>query len=271
MHDCVFDKILLFKHIIEEKTLFESYNSIMDKKGKNTITDKIAFKNGLMMEIHFKMLHSLENLFLLIFAMIENPEDIWSCIKNMNTRELNRKIRKVAREGLDPLYGEKDFKIIKKIVFLRCPDNFLESEFVIKNLEKIDSFFKKAAKELLNRKEEYNSFKHGARVLRFNLSASQISKKDNSISALWDSTAVAFLGENNEIVSRCYDYKRDFEISEVTWAIIRIAIEQRKNEKMDKIKIMDFRKKDIDKMFEVNFPLEDIRLVPLSEKDETKT
>lgn len=237
LRDNTFDKVMIFREIIESDEFVEAYVKSLKKRGKNPITNLEAYRNNLKLEVHFRLFAGLENFFALLLGIRESPDNVWKWITSYNNWNFNKKINEIAEDGI----SDND---VKKIFFSRVSPEAFSIPKIEESIQKIPDLVKGCAEEFLGKKDEYNAFKHGGKILKVNLKHESEAKISDGIS---------FLLSNGKMEVRPFNYERDFKIIELTWWLTRLIIDQRKS-KNKEINMLDFSKLDSQEIFEEKFP-----------------
>ena len=175
-HSYIFAKAILLKGVINNPT------EIMDLIQENRhpkFSNYEAVVSDLKAEIHFSMYHALESMFAMIFALIKQPDNVWIWLTNYNFSKFNKMIAKVAESNISSISERDELETIQTLFFKHCPEEFLEqvqTKNAIKNISKILIL---CAREMID-KSEYNSYKHGLRLISGDLKLKLVNEKETT-------------------------------------------------------------------------------------------
>lgn len=239
------------------------------------LDQKADFKKGIAIDVHFLGYQMIENLFELIFAVLQNDNrQLWHALSQSNWRKNNKYIEKLGKGDFSVLQldkkrvadinGEKvEIDPFRWVFYFRGfeIDDDYDWDKNINNIKKIIRYL---AKEFSDR-EHYNAYKHGLRLYNssFQLgigagdnpsSFSVLGSSDNSINYL--TYKLVEKNKKEEIyhaqrTSKPIDIERDTNICMLVYEMIFDIIESRKpymNEKpnqKDRISLYHFDEVDM--------------------------
>jgi hypothetical protein len=252
-HSYVFEKAALLKGIIDNPV------SVIDSIQGN---DGLQFRNyeamtsHLKAEIHFSMYHALESMFAMIFALIKQPDDVWVWLSNYKFNKFNEMIAQVANSDISAISEQGEIETIEYLFFKNCPEGFVEQVEVKSAIQNISRILTLCANEMLD-KSEYNSYKHGLRILSGDLELRPVNEKDVREETINEVPGFVYLsGKTNQtakIIPKQYSYQRSYKIIKVSSQLTALMINQRKAEYSKNvncnIQTVDFRKIDVDDIF----------------------
>lgn len=243
-HDFIMKKVAVLKGIVDNHT---SVLDIIQENSGVEFTDEDALISGLKAEIHFSKYHALETMFAIAFALIKQPNDVWLWLSTYSFSTFNKMVGDVARSGISSVSGKSDFETIQSIFFKNCPTDFLEQERTRKAIHKISTIMILCAKELTY-KSEYNSYKHGLRIINGSLRLKAVYDDDSEGKIISEVPGFVYLDtrekDNALLVSKPYSYEKSYNMVRLCWRLTSLMIEQRKIESNknldDGIETIDF-------------------------------
>ncbi|MFA5303208.1 MAG: hypothetical protein WC393_01580 [Candidatus Nanoarchaeia archaeon] len=245
--DYSISKIVLFKSFIDN---FEKMFPFIQGKDGFNFKDKKSLIDNFKLEIHFCKYHTLENFFALIFGLIQEPENVWKWVINYKPQKFNEMIKLVSKNGLSSISGLDENNTICNLIYTHCPKEFIQQVDSQKSITNISIFFKKCANELIN-KEDYNSYKHGLRIIKGDIEAECVNKNNEILDKI-HSSAVSYLSKNDKLIMQLFSYERDYNIIIFCWQVLRIILHQHNitlTNELKELKIIDISKVDIEGLF----------------------
>jgi hypothetical protein len=283
LHDYHKFKSILLKSVLEDSTKFEIelFGEALEKE------DSAAFKKTLKSDLRQTYIHSIETFFEIFFTLIPTNKlefddlNILFNLTKSNWRKSYEKIKKIAsgEMSLDFLTNMINFKGHKISVGhylfyyglfgIKSITEF--SDKVSESIEAIEHGIKILAKDFIDR-DEYNSYKHGLRIIPALSQIAMADPKTMEMKKEWDlSDSMSFFCKtkcDNEvkIKTKIFDSDRDFRLTRFCSNMISNMIYTRKvsfyNEqfvkKNQKIAIAFFGKKEIDDCNKINVEIQDI-------------
>ncbi|MCG7850926.1 MAG: hypothetical protein MIO92_00225 [Methanosarcinaceae archaeon] len=230
-HDFIMNKVAVLKGIVDNHT---SVLAIIQENSGLEFTDEDALISGLKAEIHFSKYHALETMFAITFALLKQPNDVWLWLSTYSFSTFNKMVADVSRSGISSVSGKNNFDTIQSIFFKNCPTDFLEQERTKKAIYKICNIMVLCAKELTY-KSEYNSYKHGLRIIAGSLRVKAAANDDEPEGKILSEVpGFVYLDtrdkDNALLVSKSYSYEKSYNIVRLCWHLTSLMIEQRKIE-----------------------------------------
>lgn len=253
-HDFILKKVAVLKAIIDNQT---SVIDIIQEKDGIKFTNEDDLISGLKTEIHFSKYHALETMFAIAFALLEQPNDVWVWLSTYKFQTFNKMIGAVTKSGMSAVSKKSEFDTIQYLFFKNCPTDFIGEEITRNAIDKISTIMKLCAKDLTD-KSEYNSYKHGLRIINGRLRL-KLMKKDESEGRILDEVpGLVYLDTKNKdnplMVSKSYSYEKSYKIVRLCWDLTSLMIRQRKMEYEEDgdsiIETRDFNKIDVGDYFE---------------------
>ena len=229
-HDFIMKKVAVLKGIVD------NHSSVLDIIQGNSgvdFTDEEALISGLKAEIHFSKYHALETMFAIAFALLKQPNDVWLWLSTYSFSTFNKMIADVAKSGISSVSGKNDFETVQSIFYKNCPTDFLEQERTKKAIHKISAIMILCAKELTY-KNEYNSYKHGLRIINGSLRLKAVYDYKSEGKIISEVPGFVYLDtrdkENAILVTKPYSYEKSYNMVRLCWHLTSLMIEQRKIE-----------------------------------------
>lgn len=252
-HSYIFEKAALLKGIIDNPVSI--IDSIQGNDGIQFI-DHEAVTSHLKAEIHFSMYHALESMFAMIFALIKQPNNVWKWLSTYNFYKFNKMIAEVADSNISVISEKSELETIEFLFFKNCPREFVEQAQTKNAMQTISKILTFCAKEMID-KSEYNSYKHGLRIISGDLRLKLVNENESINKTIDKSPGFVYLNtKNNEsvrLVSKPYSFERSYKIIKLCWQLTSLLIKQRKLEYMENenciIETIDFNQIDIDDIF----------------------
>lgn len=252
-HSYIFEKVALIKGIID------NHVSIMDIIQGN---EGVQFRNHeavtshLKAEIHFSMFHALESMFAMIFALIEQPNNVWEWLSTYKFNRFNKMIAEVADSNISVISEKNEFETIEFLFFKNCPKEFVKQVQTKNAIQNISKILNLCANEMID-KSEYNSYKHGLRIISGDLRLNLVNEKESKEENIDNVPGFVYLDTKDKksakIVPKQYSYERSYKIIRVSWQLTSLMINQRKLEYSEtvncNIETTDFSKIDVDDIF----------------------
>ena len=217
--------------------IVDNHTSVLDIIQENSgveFIDEDALISGLKAEIHFSKYHALETMFAITFALLKQPNNVWLWLSTYSFSTFNKMVADVSRSGISFISGKNNFDTIQSIFFKNCPTDFLEQERTRKAIYKICNIMVLCAKELTY-KSEYNSYKHGLRIIAGSLRVKAAANDDEPEGKILSEVpGFVYLDtrdkDNALLVSKSYSYEKSYNIVKLCWHLTSLMIEQRKIE-----------------------------------------
>lgn len=265
-------KQLSYKYLLENLNSAKLDDIIIDY-------NEIEYERAIKSSIRQTYFHAIETMFEMIFALIPNEDgtikdrDILQNISSSKFPYDN--IEKIANNNgltfLDKLMTVKtsNISVAHHIFYLGLGGNDIESK-IIESINAIKSFLILTAKDFADRRE-YNSYKHGLRLIpilkKFNLT----DPKSGKIKLEYDlEDSLTFYSENRkngdvEFITKTFDTNRDIKmtsvISNIIWNIVRIRrVLYFPKTGSDSVNIIFFDKDNIEQANRQNVKLKDFKL-----------
>lgn len=252
-HSYVLEKAVLLKGIIDNTE--SVINNIQGTDGYEFI-DYEGLTSHLKAEIHFSMYHALESMFAMIFALIKQPDNVWEWLTTYRFGDFNSMIKCVANSDISSISEMSEIETISYLFFKHYPVEFVEQADTKKGMQKISRILTLCAKEMID-KDEYNSYKHGLRVLSGSLELKSVNENEEKEEILSEVPGLVYLSaKKNEplnTISKQYSYERSYKIIKVSSQLTSLMVKQRKLEYSentnDTLETTDFRNIDVDDIF----------------------
>lgn len=252
-HSYIFEKATLLKGIIDNHV--PVFDIVQGNDGVQ-FSNYEAIRAHLKAEIHFSMFHALESIFALIFALIKQPDNVWVWLTNYKFPKFNEMVAKVAEADISVASEMDEFETIKFLFFKNCPDEFVEQTQVREAIQTISKILILCANEMLD-KDEYNSYKHGLRLISGDLRLNLVNEKEGIEKIVDIVPGFVYLNTKNQetprIVPKQYSYERSYKIIKICWQLTSLMINQRKVDysvtTSCAIETIDFSKIDIMDIF----------------------
>jgi len=236
--------------------------------------DKSDYKRTLKSSIRQVYFHSIETLMELVFALMPNKEGIIEDDKIyfnlLNSKHAYKKLEK---------HVENNFEVLDKKVFVGDKEITLghyifyhgfyvieKKENIEESLEAIKIGLTSLAKDFIDR-DEYNSYKHGLRVLPTLMKFKLAREDDLSTLKEWDlSDSMSYYKRTKntneiKISTKVFDTKRDIEMTSVCsnliWNIITLR-RYRFCQQKEEFKILFFGEEEIKKSRKHNINIQDL-------------
>lgn len=252
-HSYIFEKAALLKGIIDNPV------SIIDSIQGN---DGLQFSNygaitsHLKAEIHFSMFHALESMFAMVFALIKQPDNVWVWLNNYKFNDFNKMIAKIADSNISAISEKNEFETIEFLFFKNCPKEFVEQVKTKNAIQNISEILTLCANEMID-KSEYNSYKHGLRIVSGDLRLDLVNEKESKRETIDNVPGFVYLSTKNKeparIVPKQYSYERSYKIIRVSSQLTSLMVNQRKLEYSGtvncNIETTDFSEIDVDDIF----------------------
>lgn len=249
----IFEKATLLKGVVDNPV------SIIDSiqgNGDIQFRNHEAITSHLKAEIHFTMYHALESMFAMIFALIKQPNNVWKWLNTYNFYKFNEMIAEVADSNISVISEKSELETIELLFFKNCPKEFrgqVQTKNAIQNISKILTL---CANEMID-KNEYNSYKHGLRIISGDLRLNLVNENESKEETIDNVPGFVYLDTKNKesakIVPKQYSYERSYKIIRVSWQLTSLMINQRKFEYSEtvncNIETADFGKIDVDDIF----------------------
>ena len=248
-YDFILRKIAVLKVIIDNQA---SVIDIIQGTDGLEFKDESALISGLKAEIHFSKYHALESMFAMVFALIKQPDDVWVWLTTYTFRDFNRMISDMAKSNISAISGISETETIRNLFFKNCPVEFVEQAETKESMQNISRILTLCAKEMTD-KDEYNSYKHGLRILSGNLELKLANEKE----AIDEVPAFVYLSAKKnktvKTIPKLYSYERSYKIIKVSSQLTSLMIKQRKLEYSENIigtlETVDFRNIDVEDIF----------------------
>ena len=252
--DFIIKKVAVLKGIIDNQ--MQVLDIIQGNDGLK-FTDEDALISSLKAEIHFSKYHALETMFAIAFALLKQPDDVWEWLSTYKFHIFNEMIDDVSKSGMSAISGESEFDTIQSIFFKNCPTDFIQQDIAKNNILAISKMMILCAKEMAD-KSEYNSYKHGLRIINGSLGVKVVNDDESEEKILRESPGFVYLNTKNKdhtsIVAKFYSYEKSYEVIKLCWQLTYLMIKQRKikySGDVDySIETIDFNKIDVDEIFE---------------------
>lgn len=252
-HSYIFEKATLLKGIINNPApVFD----IVQGNDDVQFTNYNAITSHLKAEIHFSMFHALESMFALIFALIKQPDNVWVWLATYRFPKFNEMIAEIAKADISVVSERDEFETIRILFFKNCPDEFVEQIQVKEAIQIISKILILCANEMLD-KNEYNSYKHGLRLISGDLRFNLVNEQEGIERTVDIVPGFVYLNTKNQesprIVPKHYSFERSYKIIKICWQLTSLMINQRRVEYLDTlscdIETIDFSKIDIMDIF----------------------
>lgn len=282
LHDYHKFKSILLKSVLENPQKFEIdlFGEPLEKE------DSEAFTKTIKSDLRQTYIHSIETFFEIFFTLIPDKlqfDDLNILFNLTNSKwQVNyEKIKKIASGdmSLDFLTNSIDFHghqitighylFYYGLIEIKNIPEFLDK--VVQSVEAIQHGIKIIAKDFTDR-DEYNSYKHGLRIIPALSEFMVADPKTKEIKLKWDlNDSMSFFcktqNENEvKIKTKLFDSDRDFHLTRFCSNMISNMICTRKVsfynkdfvEKEEKIAVGFFGKKEIDDCNKINVEIQDI-------------
>ena len=262
-------KQLSLKYILENTDKLNLDKVVLDYNKKD-------FERAIKSSIRQTYFHAIETLFELIFALCPNQDGLINEVEIIRTISISRfpykRIEGIAKdeknlEFLDQEIhaGDKKFTLGHFIFFIGITKKEMVKE-LNDNLEVIKHGLKILAKDFSDRRE-YNSYKHGLRIMPALKSFTLASPTNKDLKLTWDlEDSMTFYTENKsgelEFITKTFDSDRDINMtsfcSNLIWNIITLRRARFFKDKQE-IPILLFDKDSIDKAQKQNVKIQDLK------------
>jgi hypothetical protein len=262
-------KQLSLKYILENTDKLNLDKVVLDYNKKD-------FERAIKSSIRQTYFHAIETLFELIFALCPNQYGLINEVEIIRTISISRfpykKIEGIAKdeknlEFLDQEIhaGDKKFTLGHFIFFIGITKKEMVKE-LNDNLEVIKHGLQILAKDFSDRRE-YNSYKHGLRIMPALKSFTLASPTNKDLKLTWDlEDSMTFYTENKsgelEFITKTFDSDRDINMtsfcSNLIWNIITLRRARFFKDKQE-IPILLFDKDSIDKAQKQNVKIQDLK------------
>lgn len=283
LHDYHKFKSIMLKSVLENPAKFEIdfFGETLEKE------DSEAFIKSLKSDIRQTYIHSIETFFEIFFALDPSKNlkfddlNILFNLTNSNWNENYKKIEKIAsgEMSLDFLTDPINFKGNKisvgqylfyyGLINIKSIPNFLEK--IEESVKALQHGIKIIAKDFMDR-DEYNSYKHGLRIIPALSELMLADPKTREVRLKWDlNDSMSFFCKTKrkndvKIKTKVFDTERNFQLTRFCSNMISNMISMRKVsfynddfvKKGEKIAIGFFGEKEIDDCSKINVEIQDI-------------
>lgn len=253
-HDFILKKVAVLKAIIDNQT---PVIGLIQENDGIKFTNEDALISGLKAEIHFSKYHALETMFAIAFALLEQPNDVWVWLSTYKFPTFNKMINNVTKSGMSTISKKSEFDTIQYLFFKNCPTDYIRQEITKNAIDKISKIMILCAKDLTD-KSEYNSYKHGLRIINGRLQLRLIKGDKSEGQILDEGPGLVYLNTINKdnplIVPKSYSYEKSYKIIRLCWDLTSLMIKQRKMEYVNDgdstIETRDFSEINVEDYFE---------------------
>lgn len=162
----LFNKAIALMCILEREEQFKTLVADFEDIDPSRINDK--FFESLRAELHFTEMHQFEGFFALLIAIFSDLPD-WIYLTAYLPSEIGSAIHQFIKKDIETLTGGKaknDREFVSMAVYAAYePLQALGKEKWDENLDNIAWLIRRMAEKYMEGKGEYNSYKHGMRVM----------------------------------------------------------------------------------------------------------
>lgn len=180
----LFNKALAIACILEDTERFKSFTTTYPDIEPSRINDK--FFETIRAELHFTEMHQFEGFFALLIAMFKDLPH-WIYLTAYHTSEIADAIHQFIGRDIAALTDEiakNDREFVSRAVYSNYqPQEEAQKDVWNENLDNIAWLIRHMAEKYVASKDEYNSYKHGVRVMtgEFSLSLRRQDEAGNPI------------------------------------------------------------------------------------------